>query len=150
MLKYTFQDECKKASAYLPPQNIEMENGFLVVRAMRQDGTSLPGATVQVVDEDGNGTERTLHTDQYGRTQKISISAPAAKYSLTETSIVVPYANVTIRVSYHGYYTNVYKNAQIFARTLTEQDSNMVPLPKGVRNAPEKIFTIPPPAVGGR
>lgn len=102
-------------------------------------------------DEGKPVTNKVLETGIDGNTERIALPAPAKKYSLSATSVVVPYSRYTIRVEFPGYYTNVYKNAQIFADTTTIQESRMDPLPFGVRNAPgmEKVYTIPTPGPGG-
>lgn len=136
------------------PSNIEMQNGYLTVRVISSvDDSPLSRATVMIYSEDEGRpvTNKVLETGIDGNTEKIALLAPAKKYSLTATSVVVPYSRYTIRVEFPGYYTNVYKNAQVFADTTTIQESRMDPLPFGVRNAPgmEKVYTIPTPGPGG-
>jgi hypothetical protein len=131
-----------------PPANIEMQDGFLTVRAVSSvDDSPLPRATVMIYSEDRGRpqTQKVLETGVDGNTEKMTLPAPAKKYSLSATSVVVPYSRYTIRVEFPGFYTNVYKNAQVFADTTTTQESRMDPLPFGVKNVPglEKIYTIP-------
>ena len=143
MLKYIFQNE---AIPCMKP-GIELENGYLIVEARKPDGSPLPNATVRIESEDRevNIKSKVLKTDANGRTETITVPAPARRYSLLETSIVVPFTRLTIRVEYPGYYTNVYKHAQVFARTTTTQTSRMTPLPAGMKNVPglEKVYEIP-------
>ncbi len=132
------------------PANIEMQNGYLTVRVVSSiDDSPLSRATVMIYSEDQGRpvTNKVLETGIDGNTEKIALPAPAKKYSLSATSVVVPYSRYTIRVEFPGYYTNVYKNSQVFADTTTIQESRMDPLPFGVRNAPgmEKVYTIPTP-----
>ena len=132
------------------PANIEMQDGFLTVRAVSSvDDSPLPRATVMIYSEDQGRpqTQKVLETGVDGNTEKVALSAPAKKYSLSATSVVVPYSRYTIRVEFPGFYTNVYKNSQIFADTTTTQESRMDPLPFGVKNTTgmEKIYTIPAP-----
>ncbi len=134
-------------------QNIEMQNGFLRVRVLSASTEEpLSKATVMIYSEDQGApqTQKVLTTGVDGNTETVALSAPAKKYSLLATSVVVPYSRYTIRVEYPGYYTNIYKNAQVFAATTTIQESSMDPLPFGVKNAPgmEKIYTIPPTGPG--
>lgn len=130
--------------------NIEMQNGYLTVRVVSSvDDSPVSKATVMIYSEDEGRpvTNKVLETGIDGNTEKIALPAPAKKYSLSATSVIVPYSRWTIRVEYPGYYTNVYKNSQVFADTTTIQESRMDPLPFGVRNAPgmEKVYTIPTP-----
>lgn len=133
-----------------PTSNIEMQNGYLTVRAVSAvDNSPLPRATVMLYSEDQGRpqTQKVLETGVDGNTETIPLPAPAKKYSLTATSVVVPYSRFTIRVEFPGFYTNVYKNAQVFTETTTTQESRMDPLPFGVKNVPgmEKVYTIPSP-----
>lgn len=133
-----------------PPASIEMQDGFLTVRAVSSvDDSPLTRATVMIYSEDQGRpqTQKVLETGVDGNTEKVALSAPAKKYSLSATSVVVPYSRYTIRVEFPGFYTNVYKNAQIFADTTTTQESRMDPLPFGVKNTTgmEKVYTIPSP-----
>lgn len=140
----------KRAAPSRSSANIEMQNGYITVRAVSSvDDSPLPKATVMIYSEDQGHpqTQKVLETGVDGNTEKVALSAPAKKYSLSATSVVVPYSRYTIRVEFPGFYTNVYKNAQIFADTVTTQESRMDPLPFGVKNTPgmEKVFTIPSP-----
>ena len=132
------------------PGNIEMQDGYLTVRVVSSvDDSPMSRATVMIYSEDHGRpvTNKVLETGIDGNTEKVALSAPAKKYSLTATSIIVPYSRYTIRVEFPGFYTNVYQNSQVFADTTTIQESRMDPLPFGVRNAPgmEKVYTIPEP-----
>jgi len=145
MLIYKDPPEAQKAP---PAQNIEMQNGFLRVRVLSASSEEpLAKATVMIYSEDGGApqTQKVLVTGVDGNTETVALSAPAIKYSLLATSVIVPYSRYTIRVEYPGYYTNIYKNAQVFAATTTIQESSMDPLPFGVKQAPgmEKVYTIP-------
>lgn len=126
----------------------EMENGYLIVEALKPDGIPLPNATVSIESEEPgmNAGTKVLKTGSGGRTATITLPAPSTKYSLMKTSIILPYSRYTIRVGYPGYYTNVYKHAQIFAKTTTTQTSRMTLLPAGKKSVPgqEKVFEIPP------
>jgi hypothetical protein len=137
------------------PVNVEMQNGYLTVRVVSSvDDSPLSRATVMIYSEDQGRpvTNKVLETGIDGNTEKIALPAPAKKYSLSATSVVVPYSRYTIRVEFPGFYTNVYKNSQVFADTTTIQESRMDPLPFGVRNAPgmEKVYTIPIPGPPSR
>jgi hypothetical protein len=137
-----------KAIEAPPGQNIEMQNGFLRVRVLSASSEEpLAKATVMIYSEDDGApeTQKVLVTGVDGNTETVALSAPAKKYSLLATSVIVPYSRYTIRVEYPGYYTNIYKNAQVFAATTTIQESSMDPLPFGVKQAPgmEKVYTIP-------
>lgn len=134
-------------------QDVEMQNGFLRVRVISASTEEpLSRATVMIYSEDHGApqTQKVLSTGVDGNTETVALPAPAKKYSLLATSVVVPYSRYTIRVEYPGYYTNIYKNAQVFAATTTIQESSMDPLPFGVKNAPgmEKIYTVPPTGPG--
>jgi hypothetical protein len=136
-------------------QSIEMQNGYLRVRVVSASTEEpLARATVMIYSEDHGEpeTQKVLTTGVDGNTETIALSAPAKKYSLLATSVIVPYSRYTIRVEYPGYYTNIYKNAQVFAATTTIQESSMDPLPFGVKSAPgmEKVYTIPETGPGLR
>lgn len=143
----------EKGNRSAPPASsatIEMQEGYLSVRAISSvDDSPLPRATVMIYSEDRGRpqTQKVLETGLDGKTETIALLAPAKKYSLSATSVVVPYSRYTIRVEFPGFYTNVYKNAQIFADTTTTQESRMDPLPFGVKNTRdmEKVYTIPSP-----
>ena len=149
MLKYTFQNDI--VPLFMKPE-IEMDNGYLIVEARKPDGTLLPDATIRIESEDReiNVGNQVLKTGANGRTGTITLSAPARRYSLSETSIVMPYSRFTIKVEYPGHYTNVYKHAQVFAKTTTTQTSTMTPLPVGMKNASglEKVYEIPAQPLG--
>ena len=130
------------------PVNIEMQDGYLTVRVVSSvDDSPMSRATVMIYSEDHGRpvTNKVLETGIDGNTEKVALSAPAKKYSLTATSIIVPYSRYTIRVEFPGFYTNVYQNSQVFADTTTIQESRMDPLPFGVRNDPGMKKSIPYP-----
>jgi hypothetical protein len=136
-------------------RDIEMQDGYLRVRVVSASTEEpLARATVMIYSEEHGEpeTQKVLTTGADGNTEKIALSAPAKEYSLLATSVIVPYSRYTIRVEYPGYYTNIYKNAQVFAATTTIQESSMDPLPFGVKNAPgmEKVYTIPETVPGLR
>ncbi len=127
--------------------DIPMEDGFLTVEVISgRDDTPIPRATVMIYsEENGLIMQRVLLTGINGKTETVALSAPAKRFSLMEISVIIPYSRYTIRIESQGYYTNVYRNAQVFADTLSIQTSRMTPLPFGVRGGPEieKIFDIP-------
>jgi hypothetical protein len=146
LMNHPYKNFMTYEDAKQPP--IEMDEGFLIVEVRMPDGAPIPNATITIDSEDGGPIRnKILKTDPEGRTEMIALPAPAKKYSLTATSVVVPYSQYTVRVQYPGYYTNVYQNAQIFARTTTTQTSRMTLLPPGVKDSSEleKIYKIPPP-----
>lgn len=149
MFRYTFQNEI--VPVLMKPE-IEMDNGYLIVEARKPDGSLLPNATIRIESEDReiNVGNKVLKTGANGRTVTITLPAPSRKYSLVETSIIMPYSRFTIMVEYPGYYTNVYKHAQVFAKTTTTQTSTMTPLPAGMKNVPglEKVYEIPAQPLG--
>ena len=110
---YIENDAVTKNGAFTAQRGIEMDDGFLIVRTLRPDGSSLENATVKIT---GRGTELVYHTDSNGRTGKIPLPAPATKYSLSATSVVVPYTVYDVRAEYPGFYTNVYEGGTDFCK----------------------------------
>lgn len=120
------------------------KNGFLIVEVLRTDGSPISLATVMIYSEIQSEIImcKVLQTGINGKTEPVCFNfAQKNVYVCGGAPIALP-AKFTIRVEYSGYYTNVYKNAQIPPDILAVQTSYMVPLAFGTKNLPgqEKIF----------
>lgn len=88
-----------------------------------------------------------LKTDKSGKTEILPLPAPPKEYSFDTDCDKIPYSTYSIQVDYNGFYTNVYKNVQVFPDVLTVQAANMMPLPKNIEGVNTmKVYVIPPMA----
>ena len=109
-----------------------MEKGFLGVSTFAA-GRILPisGALVYVsqIQEEKEVLLYSLITDENGNTPVVSIEAPDIE--LTESpGNVQPFSLCNIRVLKEGFFKTVIKDVQVFARRITIQNIDMVPLPE--------------------
>lgn len=88
----------------------------------------VPGATVTVTDEEA-GTElrATLTTDESGRTEAITLPAPAKSSSLSPGADR-PYAIYRVYIEAAGYYPNENRRVPVFDGILSLQPAEMIPL----------------------
>jgi hypothetical protein len=119
-------------------------NGFLIVEVLLTDRTPISLATVMIYSEvqDQITMYKVLQTGINGKTEPVCFNfAENNVYICGGAPIALP-AKFTIRVEYSGFYTNLYKNAQIPKDTLSVQTSLMIPLAFGTKNLPgqEKIY----------
>lgn len=69
-------------------------------------------------------------TDENGKTDIIEINTPDIDLSLDQYNNVKPFTNVNIKVEKDGFISFIFKNVQIFASRLSEQNIEMIPLPE--------------------
>lgn len=120
------------------------KNGFLVVEVLQTDRTPLSLSAVMIYSENQGEvvTHKVLYTGINGKTEPICFDIINQKLLLCGGFPVASPPKFTIRVEYNGFYTNIYKNVQIFADTLAVQTCFMTPLAFGMKNMPglEKTF----------
>lgn len=79
-------------------------------------------------DENNRYIEYSLITDRDGKTESISLPAPAGKYSLSPNPTELPYASYRIEAIKEGFYTSVIDMAAVFAGISGELQVNMIPI----------------------
>lgn len=109
-----------------------MEKGFLGVSTFAA-GRILPISDafvyVSQVKDDKEELLYSLITDENGNTTVVSLDAPDIEYS-ESPGTVRPFSLYNIRVLKDGFFTTVIKDAQVFAKRITVQNVDMVPLPE--------------------
>jgi hypothetical protein len=139
MITYTFFNETYTAFQQdgTSSRRVDMQNGFLFVEVFTADGRPIPRASILIYTEN-NGKVETAKVERTGidgRTQRIALAVPAKEFSLLETSIQVPYKTFSIRIEIEGYYTETYRNVQIYTDTTITLKATLSPLPLGVNNS---------------
>lgn len=99
--------------------------GGLVVEVKTARG-ALPveGARVEIGSE--GGVSRILYTDRSGRTERISLSAPAKSLSLTP-GIPNSFSTYTVSVSKSGFHPFVSKSVPVFSGITSIQPVELIP-----------------------
>ena len=134
----------------IPVQSTELTSkGTLQVQAvLAQGGFPIENATVTIYNEiEPYNVIKVLKTDKSGSTETLTLPAPPKEYSFHPDCDKIPYSTYSIQVDYNGFYTNVYKNVQVFPDNLTINTANMIPLPKNMEGVNTmKVYVIPPRA----
>ncbi len=141
-----FSEKSKETAAV--PGNIIFEDGAnregqgrLMIQVFSARG-ALPveGArvTVSETEEQGGAVIANLVTDRSGKTERIEIAAPLAKFS-QQPGNIQPYHNVNIMVESPGYRTKENVNVPIFDKIESIQPVALEPLPEGTLNVPQEI-----------
>lgn len=96
-----------------------------------------------------NGTDlvEELRTDDSGQSQRLTLPAPPAEYSM-EPEQPRPYAQYTIRVEAEGYRPVEIGDAEVFSNELSIQPVRMQPLEVSEREGEENIV-VPPNSLWG-
>lgn len=108
--------------------------GTLVVQVYTADQTlPIRGANVMVTKTTPNGEElvKVMTTGRDGKTEPLSLSAPAAENSQTPDDIGERFFIYNIRVDYPGYYTMENLDVPIFEGQSAIQPVALIPLPVG-------------------
>lgn len=115
--------------------------GNLQVRAVTQNLTPIPNATVNITAPDNPDTIlEQLVTNANGLTEVVFLSAPPIDYSL-EPSVVQPYSNYNIEITAPDYRSVLINGAEIFPNVLSRQDATLLPIPEPEEEA---LYVIPP------
>ncbi len=110
--------------------------GYLIVQVSTAGGAiPLPGAMVTVRDydpetgQDVGNVIATMRTDRSGKTQRLSLPAPARALSQSPGSAILPYALYSIDVKTDRYFENYYASVPIFDGVVAVQPAVLQALP---------------------
>ena len=110
--------------------------GYLIVQVSTAGGAiPLPGAMVTVRDydpetgQDVGNVIATMRTDRSGKTQRLSLPAPARALSQSPGSAILPYALYSIDVKTGRYFENYYASVPIFDGVVAVQPAVLQALP---------------------
>lgn len=110
--------------------------GYLIVQVSTAGGAiPLPGAMVTVRDYDSETGQdvgnviATMRTDRSGKTQRLSLPAPARALSQSPGSAILPYALYSIDVKTDRYFENYYASVPIFDGVVAVQPAVLQALP---------------------
>ncbi len=110
--------------------------GYLIVQVSTAGGAiPLPGAIVTVRDydpetgQDVGNVIATMRTDRSGKTQRLSLPAPARALSQSPGSAILPYALYSIDVKTDRYFENYYASVPIFDGVVAVQPAVLQALP---------------------
>ncbi len=118
---------------------------FRVEVATARDAMPIANATVTIYSEvEPYNVITVLTTDVDGITEEILLPTPPLEYSFDPDCTNRPYSTYSVQVDFDRFYTNVYKNAQVFPNILSIQRANMIPLPVDVENGEMQVYVIPP------
>lgn len=125
-----------------------MAKGYLIAQVFTaRQAIPIENAAVLVTRKNGSGDDLISYqfTNSSGETQKIEIEAPEMGLS-QEPGNFEPFAVVDIRIEHPGYYPVIIHDAQVFANTTTEQQTEMIPVADNlnpVQEGSENIFVTP-------
>jgi hypothetical protein len=123
--------------------------GYMIVHAVTvQNAFPLEGAIVTVHYEEGpeRFSRKIFKTNADGKTPVIILPAPDKSFSLNPECPHRPYSVYTVSIEFPEFYTNIYKDAQIWPGLGTFLTTNMMPRPVNMRDGfITKIYRIPPP-----
>ncbi len=121
--------------------------GVLVQAYAASRALPLEDVTVKISGAKGEGSFTYL-TNINGKTPVLDVVAPNKDKSTTPGAYR-PFSSINIIASKDGYYTNEYKNVQIFDDVLTIQDAQMIPLSeKHKGNDDSRIYVTTPQNLG--
>ena len=110
--------------------------GYLIVQVSTAGGAiPLSGAMVTVRDydpetgQDVGNVIATMRTDRSGKTQRLSLPAPARALSQSPGSAILPYALYSIDVKTDRYFENYYASVPIFDGVVAVQPAVLQALP---------------------
>lgn len=128
--QYFFQQpETRPAGSTQAPD----EPGYLLLQVSTAQGAiPIPGASIVI--SIGNDLIYNLTTDSAGKSITMTINAPSPEFSQHPGEETRPYSTCDATVYFPGYYTNIYKNVQIFPGITSLQNVFLIPLPEGQRN----------------
>lgn len=105
-------------------------NGTLLVRAFTAGG-ALPveGAIVRIVGvgEDNRLVSFSGVTDRDGITERFTLPAPSADFSMTPSPAELPYSLYDLEISRDGYFTKTIRGLTVFSGINSIQLINMIP-----------------------
>ena len=97
-----------------------MEKGYLIVHVYLNNKTNpVPGARVTIT---GENYQQSFITNEYGKTDKITLDTPLEVYSLSPKYKQKPYASYEVKVEKPGYNVVTYKNVEVIATETSLQD----------------------------
>ena len=121
-----------------------MDKNFGILKVSVQSGNgAYPIKDAAVIVYYGGKIIKVMDTDRNGNTAAVDISAPPAVLSEEPQSKYSPYGVCDVSVNKEGYYTNIYKNVQIFDAETSNLEVQLIPLPEYVRGEDTfKVFDI--------
>lgn len=108
------------------------EPGYLLMQVSTAQG-AIPIAGAAIVISEGNNILYNIITDNAGKSITVSIAAPDSALSQRPGN-ARPYSICDATVYFPGYYTNIYRNIQIFPETTSLQNVFLIPLPEDKRH----------------
>ena len=115
------------------PRAMEEQTGYLLLQVSTAQG-AIPIVGASIVISIGDDLLYNLTTDAEGKSITMSIKAPSAELSQYPSEDARPYSTCDATVYFPGYYTNIYKNVQIFSGITSLQNVFLIPLPESQRN----------------
>lgn len=107
--------------------------GYLQLQVSTAQGAiPIPGASIVI--SIGDELIYNLTTDSEGKSITMTIMAPSAELSQQPGETARPYSICDATVYFPGYYTNIYKNVQIFPGITSLQNVFLIPLPESQQN----------------
>ena len=149
MLSFKILDN-NRANEIIPVQSSELTSkGTLQVNVLlAQSRLPIENATVTIYNEiEPYNVIKVFKTSKSGTTEILPLPAPPKEYSFIPVPDCdkIPYSTYSIQVDYKDFYTNVYKNVQVFPDVLTIQTANMMSLPKNMEGVNTmRVYVIPP------
>ena len=124
------------------------ETGSLIVRTYASAMLyPIAGTRVTVTRGEGDNLELIAFriTDENGKTDIIEIDTPIFEESRDQNNREKPFASVDIKVEKEGFDISTIKDVQIFARRLSEQNVEMIPLPENAKfDEFRNVYTVTP------
>lgn len=108
------------------------EQGYLLIQVSTAQG-AIPIAGAAIVISEGSNVLYNVNTDNAGKSIAMSIDAPNSALSQRPGNSR-PYSVCDATIYSPGYYTNIYRNIQIFPQTTSLQNVFLIPLPEDKRN----------------
>ena len=120
------------AQPALAPQAPD-QPGYLLIQVSTAKGAiPIPGASIVI--SIGDDLIYNLTTDTEGKSITMTIMAPSSELSQQPGELARPYSICDATVYFPGYYTNIYKNVQIFPGITSLQNVFLIPLPESQQN----------------
>lgn len=120
------------AQPALAPQAPDQPGYLLIQVSTAQGAIPIPGASIVI--SIGDDLIYNLTTDAEGKSITMTIMAPSSELSQQPSEAVRPYSTCDVTVYFPGYYTNIYKNVQIFPGITSLQNVFLIPLSESQQN----------------
>lgn len=124
-----------------------MNKGYIQVRvSMAREARPIKNCTV-VISRTINGSivfEKTLYSDESGKTEIIEVDAPPKELSQTPQTKILPYDIYDISVKAEGYVETLIQGVQVFSEITAIQKVDMQPLEEGKTYQGKNVIIITP------